>query len=207
MAKTMTNKEAVKLYISKDGAECLFCGETNLQGSQFDVEDGATRQEMYCPDCENGWVDSYHLAAVIHDGKVYDGIEQTNWDYHIHGTHQFFHMEDWISAVANKDTILGYQHWVEYNLESLLDRSILDGVDAIEVAGCSEADGIVEVTEDVDAEFYSVYTHRPQMGVECICDFNTKGQAVVFAKNLANLTGIPVYGNLCSLESEEVANG
>lgn len=333
--KIETNKEAVKLYISRDGAECLFCGESNLQGSRFNVEDGATRQEMHCPDCENSWVDSYHLAAVIHDGEVYDNLDESlnklfrhftsrnfvdvgemmhelaryigikptdeakilkaeaerkrlnevaflediwkalrtedyatasqvmehlcsiinekrgdsvvsscgcsgnvgyydgalgyeamvckscgqhfhllfksgidnvrsqnkdQWDCHIDGEHQFFLSEDWRAEVANKNTILGYQNWVEHSIETLLDRSILVGVDSIEVAGCTEVDGIVEVTEETEAEFYSVYTHRSNQGVECICDFNTKGQAVAFAKRLARLTDIPVYGNLCNLE-------
>jgi hypothetical protein len=76
----------------------------------------------------------------------------------------------------------------------------LEGADAIEVAGCTEADGVVEVIEESDAEFFTVYTHRQGDGVQCECDFNTKAQAVEFAKALAGRGGIPVIGNLCAIE-------
>ena len=97
---------------------------------------------------------------------------------------------------------MGYQEWVTHNIENLLHGIVLKGVDAIEVASCTEANGIVEVIEETEASFYSVYTHRPNEGVECHCDFNTKIQAVAFARALAARTGIPVYGNLCSILSD-----
>ena len=111
-------------------------------------------------------------------------------------------MEDWRSDVSAQDTVLGYNEWVTHNLESLLHEIPLDGVDAIEVAGCTDTDGIVDVVAEGEevAEFFSVYTHRPNEGVECQCDFNTKSQAVDFAKALAARTGIPVYGNQCRIE-------
>jgi hypothetical protein len=96
--------------------------------------------------------------------------------------------------------VLGYTDWVEHNLESLLYETSLEGIDAIEVAGCTDADGIVEVKNEEDAEFFSVYTHRPNEGVECLCDFNTKSQAIEFARALAARSGIKVYGNLCNIE-------
>jgi hypothetical protein len=126
----------------------------------------------------------------------------STWDYHKHGEQQYVRKEDWRQDVANGDTILGYQEWVDHQLEPLLWDTDLDGVDAIEVAGCTETDGHVDVTTEGDeaAEFFSVYTHVPNQGVECICDFNTKEQAVTFAKALAARTGIPVYGNCCDIE-------
>ena len=124
---------------------------------------------------------------------------QTAWNYHDHGTHQFFDLEDWRSHVTLSDTVLGYQEWVEHQLELLLSGICLDGVDAIEVAGCTEVDGIVEVIVESDAELFSVYTHRPNEGVQCECDFNTKDQALEFARALAAKAEIPVYGNLCSI--------
>lgn len=128
-----------------------------------------------------------------------------SWDYHKHGVHEFFYMAKWIDTVAAGDTVLSYQEWVEHQLESLLQETDLDGVDAIEVAGCTETDGHVDVTHEGEeaAEFFSVYTHVPNQGVECVCDFNTKGQAVTFACALAARTGIPVYGNCCSLVVED----
>lgn len=122
-----------------------------------------------------------------------------SWDYSSHGAQQYFTISDWRSDVASSDTVLGYQQWVSHQLESLLHDVNLNGVDAIEVAGCTESDGIVEVIDEADAEFYSAYTHKPGKGVECICDFNTKPQALEFARALAARTGIPVYGNLCSI--------
>ena len=124
----------------------------------------------------------------------------STWNYHKNGPHAFFLLDDWRTDVAGKDTVLGYQEWVIHNLETLLHDISLDGVDAIEIAGCTETDGIVEVRNEGDAEFFSVYTHRPNEGVECQCDFNTKAQAVEFARALAARTGIPVYGNLCNID-------
>ena len=70
--KIKSNAEAVKVYIANDGQNCLFCGEANPEGSSFDVRDGAARQEMSCNYCEEEWVDSYRLSAVIHNGNVYE---------------------------------------------------------------------------------------------------------------------------------------
>ena len=127
-------------------------------------------------------------------------IYKSIWGYHRHGQHAFFQQEEWRDTVIKGDTVLGYQEWVEHNLESLLNEIDLEGVDAIEVAGCTDADGIVEVKNEEDAEFFSAYTHRSDEGAQCICDFNTKSQAIEFAKALAGRTGIQVYGNLCSIE-------
>lgn len=126
-------------------------------------------------------------------------VFQTSWNYHDHGTHQFYGFTDWRTSVASSDTVLGYQAWVEHQLEELLSGTCLDVVDAIEIAGCTEADGVVEVIVESDAEFFSVYTHQQGEGVECVCDFNTKSQAVEFAQALALRTNIPMYGNLCSI--------
>lgn len=40
------------------------------------------------------------------------------WDYHQNGQHTLFTKEDWRHEVANDDTILGYQEWVEHQLAS-----------------------------------------------------------------------------------------
>jgi hypothetical protein len=44
----------------------------------------------------------------------------STWNYHQHGEHPVFRKEDWQQEVANKDTVLDYQSWVEHQLESLL---------------------------------------------------------------------------------------
>jgi len=124
----------------------------------------------------------------------------TSWNYHQHGEHTFFRMIEWCFDVNKGDTVLGYQEWVEHKLEELLYETDLEGVDAIEVAGCIEIDRNVSVITEERAEFFSVYTRVANEGVECICDFNTKGHALEFAKALAIRTGIPVHGNLCKTE-------
>lgn len=155
----------------------------------------------------------YEAVVVTDDGTIslqeakarLTGSQLTyrsSWDVHAHGSHIFYTSEEWRSDVAQGDTILGYQQWVEHNLESLLLEITLDHVDAIEVAGCTEADGVVEVADETDAEFFSVYTHKPGEGVLCHCDFNTKQQASEFAYALAARTSIPVYGNLCHIEKK-----
>jgi len=124
----------------------------------------------------------------------------TSWNFDVDGKHEFFDVLDWRADVAATGTVRGYQAWVEYQLMTLLYNSDLENVDTIEVAGCTDADGIVDVINESDAEFFSVYTHRQGEGVECICDFNSKAQAVEFAKALAVRGGISVIGNLCAIE-------
>lgn len=74
--QTELNIEAVKLYIAEEGENCPFCGESSPEGSSFDIVDGAARQEMTCTACEVEWTDSYHLAAVIYDGEVFEPNEE-----------------------------------------------------------------------------------------------------------------------------------
>jgi len=126
---------------------------------------------------------------------------RTSWRYHEHGEHSFFWLDEWWASVASADTVLGYQQWVEHNLTTSLYDEDLTNVDAIEVASCTECDGVIEVMDESEqrADFWSVYRHIPGLGVECLCDFNTKSHALEFARALAARTGIPVYGNLCSV--------
>lgn len=144
-------------------------------------------------------VDLLNNAIFKAETAGYESKAITSWNYLHHGPHVFFLQENWRNEVANEDTILGYQDWVEHKHESMLYEIDLEGVDAVEVAGCTETEGIVEVKDERDAEFFSVYTHRPNEGVECVCDFNIKAQAIEFAKALAARTGIPVYGNMCNI--------
>jgi len=125
---------------------------------------------------------------------------RSSWNFDVDGKHEFFDILDWQADIAATTTVRGYQAWVEYQLTTLLHHTDLDNVDGLEIAGCTDADGIVDVINETDAEFFSVYTHRQGDGVECICDFNSKAQAVEFAKALAGRGGIPVIGNLCAIE-------
>jgi len=152
-----------------------------------------------CPDCPFG--DKAKQACADGTGpKCAPKNIKTTWSYHDHGENVFFRKVDWQNEVANDNICIGYQEWVEHKLEELLYETDLDGVDAIEVAGCIELDRNVSVINEERAEFFSVYTRVTNEGVECICDFNTKGQALEFAKVLANRSKVPVCGNQCSIE-------
>jgi len=120
---------------------------------------------------------------------------KTSWWLKTDGEHKYFTLDDWRNEASQMNTLLGYQEWVIKEVESLLSTILLDGVDAIEVSGCIEEDGNVEVTlNDEEASFFSVYTHRPNEGVECQCDFNTRRQAIEFAKALAAKRNLRIYG-------------
>ena len=142
---------------------------------------------------EIGNIPLHEAKAILSQGSV---TYRSSWNMHTHGPHVFFPIEEWRSDVANRDTLLGYQESVKHNLESLLHEIDLEGVNAIEVAGCAAP----EVLNEADAEFFSVYTRQPGTGAQCECDFNTKAQALEFARALAARTGIPIYGNLCGRE-------
>lgn len=124
----------------------------------------------------------------------------TSWAYNRRGRQTFFLWEGWQEQVTNEDTTRGYIEWVENRLDELLHETDLGGVDAIVVAGCTEPDGIVDVSGEQKAELCSVYSHTLDTGYKCICDFNNKAQAIMFATALAARTKIPVYGNQCSIE-------
>lgn len=122
----------------------------------------------------------------------------TSWEYHQHGQQKFFLLEEWQTDAANGNTFLGYQKWVEHNLESLLHDSDLEGFEAVYVASMGE----VGVVDEEEALFFSVYSRKRCPGdyVEEICDFNTKDQAIEFADAVAARFGMSVYGNMCSIE-------
>ena len=142
---------------------------------------------------EIGNIPLHEAKAMLSQGSV---TYRSSWNMHTHGPHVFFPIEEWRSDVANRDTLLGYQESVKHNLESLLHEIDLEGVDAIEVAGCTA----LEVMNEAVAEFFSVYTRQSGAGAQSECDFNTKAQALEFARALAARTGIPVYGNSCDSE-------
>ena len=174
-------------------------GEDGEMGGELIVR-GHCYQIAYKETVVTDYGDDIPLHEATKMLAAMNTIYKSTWVYPQHGEHAYFLREDWRDTVVKGDTVLGYQQWVEHNLESLLYKTSLEGVDAIEVAGCTDADGIVEVKSEEDAEFFSVYTHKQDEGVVCVCDFNTKSQAIEFAKALAARTGIPVYGNLCSIE-------
>lgn len=120
----------------------------------------------------------------------------TTWDYFQHGEHVYFLKEEWRSDVSNGNTLLGYQKWVEHNLESLLGTP-LDGLEGLFVASMNETG---EVTEE-DATFFSVCTWKK--GGFCddkICDFNALDHAIEFADALAARSGVSVYSSTCNIK-------
>lgn len=63
--------------------------------------------------------------------------------------------------------------------------------DAVEVQACADVgfDGVIEVVDEEDAEFWSAYAHLKGGGVECIGDFDTRQEAVDYANSIANRYG------------------
>jgi hypothetical protein len=123
----------------------------------------------------------------------------TSWDYFQHGEHVHFLKEDWRSDVSNGDSLLGYQKWVEHNLESLLYDTTIDDSADVYIAGMTESGPV----DEEDAAFFSVYSRTPSPNerVDDICDFNTKAQAIEFADALTARFGKTFYGNMCSVEN------
>src|ERR1039457_5281910 len=123
----------------------------------------------------------------------------TSWEYFKHGEHKFFHQEDWRSDVSDGNTLLGYQKWVEHNLESLLNDTNLEETEDVYITGMTES-GVVDEDE---ASFFSVYSRIPSPNerVEDICDFNTKDQAIEFAEALTSRFGKTYYSSTCNIQS------
>lgn len=65
--------------------------------------------------------------------------------------------------------------------------------DSLEVHGVSEEEdgygGTACEIDDENPEFFSVYAHLKQGGVECIGDFRTTEDAIAYAKEIAALHG------------------
>ncbi|MCA9457526.1 MAG: hypothetical protein KC587_12750 [Nitrospira sp.] len=56
--------------------------------------------------------------------------------------------------------------------------------DAYEIHGCKDYDGFVEQVEDDEAEFWSIYGHISNQGLECIGDFKTRRAAEEVLKRI-----------------------
>jgi hypothetical protein len=57
-------QDKVKPYIQRGGVACPFCGSSNIEGRQFDVQAGTAWQPMTCMDCNREWNDVYRLDAI-----------------------------------------------------------------------------------------------------------------------------------------------
>jgi hypothetical protein len=49
----------------KDPASCPFCGSTDIEGGNFDVDDGLSIQKVYCLECDKEWLDCYQLTGYL----------------------------------------------------------------------------------------------------------------------------------------------
>ena len=50
-------------YAERNGARCPWCKSTEIEGNQFDVEEGVAFQPIHCRDCLRNWTDVYHLVG------------------------------------------------------------------------------------------------------------------------------------------------
>ena len=64
-------------------------------------------------------------AIVLKVRTTIEEIKQSidEWNYHRDGEHPQFLKEDWRAEVAADDTILGYQEWVEHQVEAAEDEA------------------------------------------------------------------------------------
>ncbi|QOX80904.1 hypothetical protein FY034_18050 (plasmid) [Trichlorobacter lovleyi] len=141
-----------------------------------------------CPDCPHS--DTARVNCIEGRESCTPPEYTSSWQYHEHGEHKNFPLNDWSYEVQNKDTILGYQEWVEHQLESLFDDTLdeIGFADAIEVSGANE-DGH---TLEGDADYFFVSGHVPGEGAIQIADFNTKELAMEFATALSAYKGLQI---------------
>lgn len=57
-------------------------------------------------------------------------------------------------------------------------------VQACAAVECGVDDTIIEVVDDVDAQFWSTYVHLKEGGVECVGDFTTVEEARLYAEQI-----------------------
>ena len=58
------NERLVNLHISRNGNICPFCDSDQIEGGDFDVANGYTKQRMNCLECDKSWSDIYKLVDV-----------------------------------------------------------------------------------------------------------------------------------------------
>lgn len=57
-------------YLESQGAQCPFCGDSDISGGSINIESGQAWQNLTCGACGEHWRDVYTLAAVETDEEL-----------------------------------------------------------------------------------------------------------------------------------------
>lgn len=52
-------------YVQKGGTCCPFCGSTDINGGQVEIDAGTACQPVDCSECEKEWTDTYSLTGYV----------------------------------------------------------------------------------------------------------------------------------------------
>ena len=65
------DEASVRRYVRSGGTRCLFCGDSSIEGSSFDSEEGGASQELTCARCGGTWTDVHRLVGVMVEGEFF----------------------------------------------------------------------------------------------------------------------------------------
>ena len=74
----MFTKKQKKEYIKNFGHGCPYCKtrNTDIMGVIYEDDDGATKQDLECYECDKKWQNIYELSDIIHeDERAFTGGE------------------------------------------------------------------------------------------------------------------------------------
>jgi hypothetical protein len=146
------------------------------------------------------WYDSNSVVIKGHDGlvgpfvsKIHAGLDALshfhlgNKDYLNLSQKQYdqlIELEEGYEALKSSGCCYGIEQMAPF----LANRADYDAAEIHPVA-LVDAGGAVEVVDDDEAQFWSVYLHLKAGGVECVGDFVTKAEAEIAADSLERLFG------------------
>ena len=80
--------------------------------------EGSTIETLYCPCCQKD-VSHDNETSIADHGRCTDcQIKWKNGDLIVEEEHPLYPKSDWVTEVTNNYTKLGYEEWVEHQIES-----------------------------------------------------------------------------------------
>lgn len=58
------DRMAKQKHIDSPNGACMYCGSNHIEGGHVEIENNHASQEIYCTDCDKGYVDEYTLTSV-----------------------------------------------------------------------------------------------------------------------------------------------
>jgi|OM-RGC.v1.028821998 hypothetical protein len=55
-------REKIDKYVAENGARCLICGSSSIEGNAVEIDCGQALQNISCLDCHSSWTDVYVLS-------------------------------------------------------------------------------------------------------------------------------------------------